>query len=429
MISRASPAARGTVARCSRLLVGAVAALGLLLAACGQATPPVPTAKPELAAAPAAKAPAAQPSPAASPSPSVAPGVPSPSLAPSPAAANPSATSGAASIPAFNEQAVADFYRGKTIHIVVGFGAGGGYDVYARLIAKYLGKYLPGSPNVIVDNTPGAGSAVALTQIYNTLPRDGTVIGSGDGTLALQQILGAQSFDFDNSKWTYVGAPSIYEYFYVVSKAGLARAGITRVEDHLGPNGKQLVVGNTGPGVGLTATQMMISIAGANIKNVLGYAGTAAFRLAMQQGEIDGFFTSWDSIKATESTELANGEHVLFVQFPKEPVQATPYPVRSIWEFARTQEDQQAIQYGALATHQFARAWVMAPGVPADRLAAMQSAFLRTLADADLLADAEKAQLDIHPLSGPQLQQIVTDFYSMPDTVKDRLRAVLATPT
>jgi tripartite-type tricarboxylate transporter receptor subunit TctC len=409
-------------ARASSLVLGAVAALGLLMAACGQAAPASPTPKPEPTLAPAAQ-------PSSAPSPSAPLGVPSPGVAPSPAAANSAASGGAASIPTFNEQAVADFYRGKTIHIVVGFGAGGGYDVYARLIARYLGKYLPGNPTVIVDNTPGAGSAVALTQIYNTLPRDGTVIGSGDGTLALQQILGAQTFDFDNSKWVYVGAPSIYEYFYVVSRAGLARAGITRVEDHLGPNGKQLVVGNTGPGVGLTATQMMISIAGANIKNVLGYAGTAAFRLAMQQGEIDGFFTSWDSIKATESTELASGEHVLFVQFPKEPVQGTPYPVRSIWEFARTEEDQQAIQYGALATHQFARAWVMAPGIPTDRLAAMQSAFLRALADPELLADAEKAQLDIHPRSGPQLQQIVTDFYTMPDNVKARLRTVLATPT
>ena len=332
MIYRALPAAVGRratvdflrferrVAGGSRLLLSAVAALGLLMAACGQAAPASPTPQPELTSAPVASAPAAQPSSGASPP--AALGVPSPGLAPSPAAANPAATGGAAKIPTFDEQAVADFYRGKTIHIVVGFGAGGGYDVYARLIARYLGKYLPGNPTVIVDNMPGAGSAVALAQIYNTLPRDGTVIGSGDGTLALQQILGAQSFDFDNSRWTYVGAPSIYEYFYVVSKAGLARAGITSVEDHLGPNGKQLVVGNTGPGVGLTATQMMISIAGANIKNVLGYAGTAAFRLAVQQGEIDGFFTSWDSIKATESTELANGEHVLFVQFPKEPVRA-----------------------------------------------------------------------------------------------------------
>jgi hypothetical protein len=168
----------------SRAWPGAVAALALFLAACGQSTPASPTAKPQLTSAPAASAPAAPPS--AKPSPSAAVGVPSPSPAPSPAAAN-AAPSGGASIPTFSEQAVADFYRGKTIHIVVGFGAGGGYDVYARLIARYLGKYLPGNPTVIVDNVPGAGSAVALAQIYTTLPRDGTVIGSGDGTLALQQ--------------------------------------------------------------------------------------------------------------------------------------------------------------------------------------------------------------------------------------------------
>lgn len=427
MIDRAFSAGfrRRGAARSSRVL-SAVAAIGLLMGACSQAAPASPTPPPAAASAPVTTAPPAQPPAAASPAAVAA--VPSPSLAASTAAK--SAAAGlAASIPAFNEQAVADFYRGKTIRIIVGFGAGGGYDVYARIIAKYLGKYVPGNPTVIVENTPGAGSAVALTQIYNTLPKDGTIIGSGDGTLALQEILGTAKLEFDNSKWTYVGAPSIYEYFYVVSKAGLARAGITRVEDHLGPNGKQLVVGNTGPGVGLTATQMMISIAGANIKNVLGYAGTAAYRVAMEQGEIDGFFTSWDSIKATESTELANGEHVLFVQFPKEPVQGTPYPVRSIWEFARSEEDQQVIQYGALATHQFARAWVMAPGIPADRLAAVQGAFLKALADPELLADAQRAQLDIHPLTGVQLQQIMNDFYTMPENVKARLRTVLTTPT
>jgi tripartite-type tricarboxylate transporter receptor subunit TctC len=361
-------------------------------------------------------------------SPAPAPAVPSPSLAPSPAA-KPAAAAAGPAIPGFDEQAVAGFYRGKTVRIIVGFGAGGGYDTYARLIGKYLGKYVPGNPTVIVENLTGSGSVVALTQIYNGLPKDGTVIGSGDGTLALQEILGTASFEFDNSKWLYAGAPSVYEYFWVVSKAGLDRAGITRVEDNLGPNGKELIAGQTGPGVGLSASLLLEAIAGAKIKTVSGYAGTAQMRLAMESGEIDGIFTSWDSIKVTQAAELASGAHVLFVQFPKEPVQGTPYPVRSAWEFAKTQEEQQMLQYGAIATHQFARAWVMAPGVPADRAAAIQAAFMKAVADPELVAEAQRAQLDINPLSGPQLQQIVDDFYRMPENVKARLKTALTFTT
>ena len=156
------------------------------------------------------------------------------------------------------------------------------------------------SPEIqpLSSRTCRAGSAVALSAVFRTLPKDGTVVGIGDGSLALQQIVGAPSGEYDASKWQYLGAPSVFEFMYIASKAQLSARGIQKFEDHLGPNGKELVVGQTA-GIGLTSARVIEVVAGARMKHVFGYAGTAQERTAMDGGEIDGFLTSWDSVKVT----------------------------------------------------------------------------------------------------------------------------------
>jgi len=141
---------------------------------------------------------------------------------------------------------VADFYRGKTVRIIVGFAAGGGYDLYSRVIAKHMGKHIPGNPTVIVENMPGAGSMTAMNNIYNSLPKDGTVIGNVAGGLVLQQLAKGPGIEFDAAKMEYLGAPSYFEYLMIVTK----KSGITKLEDVLGPSGKQVVIGSTGVGSG-----------------------------------------------------------------------------------------------------------------------------------------------------------------------------------
>lgn len=416
------PSTHRAVNRRTALRLIGLGGAATLAAACQAAAPTSPTAapaKPTEAAKPAAPAGSPAASPAAKPA-------ASPAASPAAAASTLPAAVDMTGIAAFDERAVGEFYRGKTVRLVVGYGAGGGYDTYARVISKYAPKHIPGNPTVIVENQPGAGSAVALSAVYRTLPKDGTVLGIGDGSLALQQIVGVPTGEFDASKWQYIGAPSIFEFMYIASKAQLAARGISKFEDHLGPSGKEMVVGQTGPGIGLTSARVVEMVAGAKMKHVFGYAGTAQIRTAMDGGEVDGFFTSWDSVKVTHPTQIANGEHVIFMIFPREQIKDLPYRVSSVWDFAKTEEDRQLIRYGAIDTHTIARPYVVAPEVPKDRVSALQTAFVKTMQDPEFLADAAQLKLDIQPLNGPRLGQIVTEFFAMPDSVKPRLKEAVS---
>src|SRR4051794_6550190 len=197
-----------------------------------------------------------------------------------PSASAPAASSEA---PAFDERAVASFYRGKTVRIVVGFAAGGGFDIASRLIARYLGRHIPGNPNVIVENVPGGSSMVAMNQVYNTAPKDGTVIGNVSGGLVLQQLFDAPGVQYDVTRVTYLGTPSVDRRVLIVTRA----SGFTRFSDLLTPGGKPLILGSPPPGTGAyDAAAVVKDVLNANIQLVSGYDGLAKVRLAMEQGEV-----------------------------------------------------------------------------------------------------------------------------------------------
>ena len=396
-----------------------VAALLVLVAACTPAAPS-PSAAPANATEvpkpkPSTQAPAAAPaSPAASPA--VAAGVPS-------AVASPAAKPAPSEQAPFNEQAVADFYQGKAIHIVVGFAAGGGYDTFARLIARYLGKYVPGNPSVIVDNVPGAGSLIAANQVYNNAPKDGTTIGSSSGALYLQQLFGNPGVQFDGTKQNYLGVPTSTTSYYMtlVHK----RAGITKFDEVLGPNGKQLILGGESPGIGThDGAVLMKEVLGANIKLVSGYQGTAPLRAALEQGEIDGFMNGWDSVKLTQMEQLKSGELLVLNTWSTEPTPDFPN-VPTVLSFAKTEEERQLLTYGVILPNVISRPYVLAPEVPQDRVRALQAAFLKTVADKDFLADAGKANIDLSPLSGDEVRKRVDELFSMPPNVKARLKELI----
>lgn len=325
----------------------------------------------------------------------------------------------------FDERAVGEFYRGKTVRIVVGYAAGGGYDTYSRLIAKYIGKYIPGAPNVIVENLPGAGSKLAFSQIYTTLPKDGTVIGNGDG-FALGQVLNPQDYDFDLRKWQYLGAPNVFEYLLLITKAGSARSGIAKFEDMIGPGGKQMIMGTTGAdGFDATTAVILREVIGANLKIVSGYAGSSAVRLAIEAGELDGYTNSWDSVKVTNFEDVQTGNWLPLVRTTEAPIKDLPN-VRGVLEFARNEEDRQLLRYSIVQTQLTQRGYVMAPEVPADRVAALDVAFARTMEDPEFLADAEKAKLAINPMTGAEFRRINLELAGMPENVKTRVRNILA---
>jgi tripartite-type tricarboxylate transporter receptor subunit TctC len=380
-----------------------LAVLGLVLTACGPAaTPAAPTST--TAAAPA------QPAPTQT----VAPAKPAPTAAQAPAA---------------QDQAVADFYRGKTVRYIVGYGPGGGYDTYARLIARYLGKYIPGNPTVVAENLPGAGSKLAYSQVANALPKDGTVIGFGDGGLAVTALLSPSDFDFDFSRLNYIGAPSVFEFILFTTRQNAERSGVKKFEDTLGPSGKQLVLGVTSTGLDYICQTLMKEILGANLRIVPGYAGSAAIRLAIDSGELDGYTNAWDSIQATNDEDVVNGNWLLLTRLTEKPIvtlhEQLQQSLPSWLDYARSEEDKQILRLGGIEPQIVARATYMAPGVPDERVAAIRSAFTRALADPDLKADADKAKLELNPLTGEQFQASMAQLLAMPEPVKARLKSIL----
>jgi tripartite-type tricarboxylate transporter receptor subunit TctC len=321
---------------------------------------------------------------------------------------------------AFDEKAVADFYRGKTVRIVVGFAPGGGFDTYSRAIGRHLRKHLPGNPTVIVENMPGAGTMVLANHLYNAGPRDGTLIANLAGPIVLEQLFGSPGVEFDMARMRYLAVPVSEVYVMWVVR----RAGITKFEELLGPNSKQVVVGGIPGSTVEHAPILLRDLLGANIKLVTGYDGTSKVRLAMDSGEVDGFFNTWQSVKLTNRAEVDSGEWVPLVALSDTPLKDLPH-VPTIPAIARTDEQRQLIRYGAAVPNQFGKVYVVHQEVPADRAAALEAAFRKTFADPEFLADAEKSQLEIDPLYGEDIHKLVVELLNMPEDLKAQLRRLI----
>ena len=226
---------------------------------------------------------------------------------------------------AFDEKAVADFYRGKTVRIIVGFSAGGGYDAYSRLIGRHLQKHIPGNPSVIVDNMAGAGSIIAANHIYNAAPKDGTVIGNISGQIILEQLFANPAVQYDLGKFRYLGVPIGETYLLLLTR----KPGVTKFDELLGAKGKQVTLGGI-PGSTVEQGPILLrDLLGANIKVVSGYKGTADIRLAIESGELDGFLNSWESTKITSLDKVKSGEWLILAQLGDNPITELPADERA----------------------------------------------------------------------------------------------------
>jgi tripartite-type tricarboxylate transporter receptor subunit TctC len=327
--------------------------------------------------------------------------------------------------PAVDEKAVANFYRGKTVRIVVGFSAGGGYDQYSRLIARHLSKYIPGNPAVIVDNMPGVGSIIAANHIFNAAPKDGTILGNISGPIVLEQLFGAPSVQFDMAKFRYLAVPVSESYLMIVHK----RTNVTKFDELRGEKGKQVSFGAI-PGSTVEHAPVLSKEAlNLNLKIVSGYKGTADVRLALDSGEVDGFFNTWTSSKITSYDKVKSGEWVLLAQMTEKPMKDLIVPnVPTIQMIARSEEQRLLLKYGTSTPNDFGKVYVLPPGVPVDRAQALESAFAKVFGDKDLRADATKGKLEIDPLIGSSIQKLVVEFLGMPVDVKNKLQTVLKSP-
>jgi tripartite-type tricarboxylate transporter receptor subunit TctC len=324
--------------------------------------------------------------------------------------------------PGFDEKAIADFYRGKTVRIVVGFSAGGGYDQYSRLIARHLAKYIPGNPAVIVDNMAGAGSIIAANHTFNAAPKDGTVVGNISGPIILEQLFANSAVQFDMAKFRYLAVPVSETYVMVVTR----KPGIAKFEELIGPKAKQVTFGGIPGSTVEHAPVLARDILGANIKLVLGYKGTADVRLAIDSGEVEGFFNSYTSLKITSFDKMKSGEWLLLAQLSEKPIKDLIVPnVPTIPQIAKTAEQRLLLKFGTSTPNDFGKVYVLPPGAPADRAAALENAFVKVFADKELIADAEKGKLEIDPTIGEEIHKLVVEFLGMTPELKGKLQTAL----
>lgn len=312
------------------------------------------------------------------------------------------------------------FYAGKNILIIVGFSPGGGYDTYARVIARHLGKHIPGNPAVTVDNMPGAGSLISANHIYKVAKPDGLTIGHFIGGLFLQQLLGKPGVEFDARRFEYIGVPGQDEFVIGLSKA----SGITSAEQWIASK-TAIKLGGVASGSGTDdLPNVLRATIGLPIQLVSGYKGTADIRLAFANGEIQGLSNSWQSFKSTWRNELESKELMIVLQ---ETLASHPdFPqVPMALNFAKTEEAKQLIRAVIQVHGPTVRPFVVPPGTPKERVEMLRKGFAETLKDPELLAEAKKANLEINPLDGAELERRVKEIFSLDPSLVEKLKQIL----
>jgi tripartite-type tricarboxylate transporter receptor subunit TctC len=297
-------------------------------------------------------------------------------------------------------QSVADFYHGRQMTLMVGSSPGGGYDAVARLVARNLGRHIPGNPNIIVQNTPGGGSITMSNRIYRGTAQDGTILGLVQRGVLLAQLEKQPGVQFDISKINWIGSVSP-EVGVVVS---WETSAVKTVQDLLT---KQLIVGGTGVTSDIEASARLLNAAiGAKFKIVSGYAGQADVLLAMERGEIEGSADwSWSEIKARHSTYLEQKKINLILQDSLRKAPDLP-DVPLAMDFVKDETDRKVAEL-YFGLKQIARPIMAGPGVPPDRLDAIRKAFLALKDDAEFKADAEKSAIEVDPTPATEIDAYV----------------------
>ena len=312
------------------------------------------------------------------------------------------------------------FYKGKTVRLIVAFSAGGGYDTYSRTIARHLGKHLPGNPTVVVDNMTGAGGIIHANYMFKQAKPDGLTIGNNSGGLFLQQVMGAKGIEFDGRKFAYIGAPAVDHLTCAISKA----SGITSLDKWLASK-EAVRFGGVGPGGFASDLPRVLQAAlGLPIRVIDGYKGTADIRLATESGELAGSCLSWDSYKTTWRKAIESGEVNIIIQvMPKKHPELAQVPLAM--DYAKSDEARRLIQHGAHDLAYSARPYFLAPGTPKARVEVLRKAFADTLKDAELLAEAKKANFAIDYVSGEELEGIVHGLYKIEPAFAAKMKQVL----
>jgi tripartite-type tricarboxylate transporter receptor subunit TctC len=320
----------------------------------------------------------------------------------------------------------ADYYKGKTIKILVGYSPGGGYDIYARNLGRHMDKYIPGKPNIIVQNMTGAGSLRAANYIYNRAPKDGTQFGTFSRTLPLLALTGAgKNVRYDPVKFTWIGSTSSYAddaYLLSVHKD----TGIKSIRELMGKNAKRVTFGSTNHGsTGFDVPLVLKDTLGLNIKLVHGYPGGSAINLAITRREMDGRTQGLSSLRTMGNWRA---ERVPLIQFARgDSRHAALKDVPTARELATRQADRDLISMMETAFF-MARPYAAPPGIPAAQAKTLRAAFVATQKDAKYLSDAKRLRIDISPKSGAEVDKIVATMMAMPKALIARYKGIVENP-
>ena len=319
--------------------------------------------------------------------------------------------------PAAAQDAVADFYRGKQVSILVGFTPGGSSSLYAQALARHMGRYLPGSPSFIVQHVPGAGGLLLANNVANTVPRDGSAFAITGRTAAIEPLLGNKNAKFDGRQFNWIGTANV-EYttcsLWHTAKAKTLQDAM-RIETVVG-------------GSGADATEVIFpkaanKLTGTKFKVVLGYHGSTEILLAMERGEVEGFCgIGWTFLKLRKADWLKDKKINILYQMSLEKHPELPH-VPAIIDHARTPDDRKVFEF-LFAPQEMGRPFFAPPGVPAERVKALRDAFARTFKDPAFLAEAEKMGVEVQHVGGEQIQALVERIYASPPDVIARAKAV-----
>ena len=315
------------------------------------------------------------------------------------------------------QQSVEDFYRGRKLDMVIGYSPGGTYDLYARLVARYLGHYLPGKPLIVPRNMPGAGSRTVVNWITHIAPKDGTVLATADQSLALQQAAGDKRIAFDTTKLVYIGNPNVENN----TTAAWHTSGIKTIDD---AKKREVTVGATGGSTSSQYPKAMNALLGTKFKIILGYPGGNDVNLALERGEVEvRGSNSWTSWKATRPDWIAEKKINILVQIGLAKAVDLP-DVPLLMDLAANEGDRRLLRVLSASTN-IGRPIFTTPDAPPERVAALRRAFDTMVRAPAFLEAAKRERFDIDPTTGEAMQKLVVEIVAIPQAQRERLAKII----
>ena len=311
------------------------------------------------------------------------------------------------------------FYKGKTIRVVVATSAGGGFDAYTRMMTRHMGKFVPGNPAFVVENMPGAGHLIGANHMYKVAKPDGLTLGHFQGGLFLYQVFGRPGIEFDAKQFEFIGSPTKESRACAFTKA----SGIISVEKWLASK-TPVKLGGIGGAAPDDIARMLAATTALPVQLVAGYKGTSEIRMAAESGELAGGCWTWDSIRATWTKAIQSGDAVVVLQLLSKPhPELANMPLAQ--SLAKSDEARQLMQAGVQDPADYYRPYVLPPRTPKDRVEILRKALQDTMKDPDFLADAAKSRLDVDPVTGTELENLVRGLFKLRPSMISKLKTIL----